>query len=114
MNRLYNSILSCFHGVQHGTIKDYGRIFVSWQSWKNYNEYNDRLIFPETNVKRTPIRIEEETWIEAYTIILKDVTIAIIGVASAGPVVTKSILTGEIWTGNSARFIKKIEGWNGD
>jgi len=55
-----------------------------------------------------PIKIGNNAWIGARSIILKGVTIGEGSVIGAGSVVTKSIPAGEIWVGNPARFKKKI------
>lgn len=55
-----------------------------------------------------PICIEDNVFIGAHSIILKGVTIGKGAVIGAGSVVTKSIPNNEVWAGNPARFIKKI------
>jgi acetyltransferase-like isoleucine patch superfamily enzyme len=49
-------------------------------------------------------------FIGARCIILKGVTIGEKSIVAAGSVVTKNIPEGEVWGGNPAKFIKKIEG----
>ena len=44
-----------------------------------------------------------------HTIILKGVTVGAKSIIGAGSVVTKSIPDGEIWAGNPAHFIRKID-----
>lgn len=73
-------------------------------------EYAYRLETPDTHKKMAPIHIKEGAWIGAHSIILKGVTIGAHSVIGAGSVVTRSIPDNEIWAGNPARFIKKIEG----
>lgn len=58
--------------------------------------------------KSAPIKIENDVFIGARSIILKGVTIGEGAVVGAGSVVTKDIPAGEIWAGNPAKFIKKI------
>ena len=56
-----------------------------------------------------PVIIEDHCFIGAHSIILKGVTIGEKSIIGAGSVVTKSIPSGEIWGGNPAKFIKKID-----
>lgn len=60
------------------------------------------------STKIAPIKIEENVFIGARSIILKGVTIGENSVVGAGSVVTKDIPANEIWAGNPAKFIKKI------
>lgn len=56
-----------------------------------------------------PVIIEDHVFVGARSIILKGVTIGEKSIVAAGSVVTHNIPSGEIWGGNPARFIKKIE-----
>jgi len=57
---------------------------------------------------KKPVTIKDNVFIGAHSIILKGVTIGENTVIGACSVVTKSIPENEIWAGNPARFIKKI------
>tara|TARA_R110002167_G_scaffold10108_3_gene46568 strand:- start:9656 stop:10132 length:477 start_codon:yes stop_codon:yes gene_type:complete len=52
--------------------------------------------------------LKNHCFIGAYSIILKGVTIGERSIVGAGSVVTKSIPDDEIWGGNPAKFIKKL------
>lgn len=60
-------------------------------------------------IKTKPILIKEGAFIGAGSYILKGVTIGRHSVIGAGSVVAKSVPDNEIWAGNPATFIKKIE-----
>lgn len=74
-------------------------------------DFNDRITGGgiENSVKSAPIHICDGAFIGAHCIILKGVTIGEKSIVGAGSVVTKSIPPGEIWAGNPARFLKKID-----
>lgn len=74
-------------------------------------DFNDRIMGggKEDSVKSAPIHICDGAFIGAHSIILKGVTIGEKSIVGAGSVVTKSIPPGEIWAGNPARFLKKID-----
>lgn len=59
--------------------------------------------------KSAPVIIEENVFIGAHCTILKGVTIGKNSIIGAGSVVTKSVPANEIWAGNPAKFIRKIE-----
>lgn len=63
----------------------------------------------DNDIKVEPITIRYGAFIGARSIILKGVTIGERSVIGAGSVVTKDIPPGEIWAGNPARFIKKLD-----
>jgi acetyltransferase-like isoleucine patch superfamily enzyme len=56
-----------------------------------------------------PVVINDGAFIGAHTLILKGVTIGENSIVGAGSVVTKNIPNGEIWAGNPARFIRKVD-----
>lgn len=58
---------------------------------------------------KAPVVIKDNAFIGAKSIILKGVTIGENSIVGAGSVVTKSIPDNEIWAGNPARLIRKIE-----
>ena len=62
-----------------------------------------------TNVMGKPVRIGRRSFIGGHSIILKGVSIGEQAVVAAGSVVTQSVPANEIWGGNPAKFLKKIE-----
>lgn len=60
-------------------------------------------------IKTKPIRICEGAFIGAGTYIMKGVNIGKHSIVGAGSIVTKDIPDNEIWAGNPAKFIRKIE-----
>lgn len=64
----------------------------------------------KTDIGQTkPIRIGNDAFIGAHSVILKGVTIGEASIVGAGSLVTKSIPPGQIWGGNPAKYIKDIE-----
>lgn len=63
----------------------------------------------ELGGETSPVVIMDGAFIGAHCIILKGVTIGEKSIVGAGSVVTKSIPNGEIWAGNPAKFIRKVE-----
>lgn len=57
-----------------------------------------------------PIVIEEGASIGANATILGGITIGKNAMIGAGSVVTKNVPANELWVGNPARFVKKLEG----
>lgn len=57
----------------------------------------------------SPVVIKDGAFIGAHCIILKGVTIGEKSIVGAGSVVTKSIPDGEIWAGNPAKYVRRIE-----
>lgn len=70
-------------------------------------DYNLRGKIEKDIPKCAPIRIEDNAFIGAHSIILKGVTVGRCSIVGAGSVVTHSIPANEIWAGNPARFIRK-------
>jgi maltose O-acetyltransferase len=55
-----------------------------------------------------PVSIGDNVWIGMNSCILPGVTIGNNSIVGSGSVVTKNIPSNEIWVGNPARFIKKL------
>ena len=71
--------------------------------------FEDRILHEDRNSKNSPVVIEDGAFIGSSAIILKGVTIGAHSVIGAGSVVAKDVPAGEIWAGNPASFVKKIE-----
>ena len=71
--------------------------------------YEDRMDDNKAAIRTAPIVIGKGVFLGARCIILKGVTIGEKSVIGAGSVVTKDVPAGELWAGNPARFIRKIE-----
>lgn len=84
-----------------GSVKIYDTDFHSIYAEKRLNGNID--------VPTSPVVIGKRVFVGGHSIILKGVTIGDEAVIGAGSVVTKSIPAKEVWAGNPAKFIKKIE-----
>lgn len=80
-----------------------------WDTDFHSLRFENRYTSIDDNVATKPIIIKSGAFIGGNTIILKGVTIGEKSIVGAGSVVTKSIPAREIWAGNPARFIKKLE-----
>ncbi len=83
-----------------GSVKIYDTDF----HWLNSNKR-----ITEDGGATKPVTIKEKVFIGAHSIVLKGVTIGERSIIGAGSVVTKDVPPGEIWAGNPARFIRKID-----
>lgn len=72
-------------------------------------DYTDRMQNDESKVQTAPIRICQGAFIGAGSMIMKGVTIGKHSIVGAGSVVTKSIPDNEVWAGNPAKMIYKLE-----
>lgn len=107
-----NAIIVCGENISIGNHVNIGNGTIVMDTdlhsmdWKTRS---DRLADPQNSHSR-PIVISDHVFIGARCIILKGVTIGEKSIVAAGSVVTKNIPEGEVWGGNPAKFIKKIEG----
>ncbi len=72
-------------------------------------DFETRILPGNQGVVAKPVCIKDGAFIGAHSIILKGVTIGEKSIIGAGSVVTKNVPDGEIWAGNPAKFIRKIE-----
>ncbi len=69
----------------------------------------DRLIGPDHGVVSEPVVIGDDAFVGTGATILKGVEIGAGAVIGAASVVTKSVPAGEIWAGNPARGVGRVE-----
>jgi len=75
----------------------------------NFHSLNPIIRFNgDYTIKSSPVFIEDNVFIGGSTIILKGVKIGKNSIIGAGSVVTKSVPANEIWAGNPAIYIKKL------
>lgn len=84
-----------------GSVKIYDTDFHSLK-------YSNRMSESDPDIKTARVVIKNGAFIGAHSIILKGVTIGEHSVIGAGSVVTRDIPNGEIWAGNPAAMIRKI------
>lgn len=83
-------------------------IFDSDMHSLNYLKRRSPL-YDSSNAKSGPIIISNDVFIGTRSIITKNVIIGRRSIIASGSVVTKSIPANEIWGGNPAKFIKRID-----
>ncbi|WP_128548320.1 acyltransferase [Larkinella soli] len=73
--------------------------------------HTDRIAIPENedSVVSKPVVLEDNCFVGSHCTVMKGVRIGARSVVGSGSVVTKSIPPDEIWAGNPARFIRKID-----
>ena len=102
--------LVCITASKQITIEDNVMIGANTKIWDTDFHpitYENRRM--NERPQSSPVLIREGAFIGACSIILKGVTIGKHSVIGAGSVVTHSVPDGEVWAGNPARFIKRIE-----
>ncbi|MBD3314440.1 MAG: acyltransferase [Chitinivibrionales bacterium] len=104
-----NSIIICSKNIYIGSNVCIGAGCKIYDTDFHSVKIKERLSPNNPGTKTAPVRIESGAFIGADTIILKGVTIGKNSVVGAGAVVTKDIPDNEIWAGNPAKFIKKID-----
>lgn len=72
-------------------------------------DYESRISKNDNGGKSAPVVIKKGAFVGGHCIILKGVTIGEKSVIGAGSVVTKDIPEGEIWAGNPAKLVEKLE-----
>jgi len=106
-----DATIYCTHSI---TIEDYA-ILGSGVQIRDSNghsinpEHRKNSVIDEANNIMKPIILRESSFIGAETIILKGVTVGKNSIIGAASVITKSIPDNEIWAGNPAKFVKKLD-----
>ena len=101
----------CHHSITIGdNVKIGGGVKIYDTNFHSLNPEIRRIREWDMREKKCrPVVIEHDAFIGAGAIILSGVTIGDNSIVAAGSVVSKSIPANEIWGGNPARFIKKVE-----
>lgn len=73
------------------------------------NSLNRIVDEPNDHKFSKPVKIGDNVWIGMNACILPGVEIGDNAIIGSGSVVTKNVPANEIWVGNPARFIKKLE-----
>lgn len=82
-------------------IRDTDNHSLNPKDWYTYKDWE--------NKKTAPIIIGNNVFIGSNCTILKGVTIGSNAIIGAGSIVTKNVPSYEIWAGNPAKFIRKVE-----
>lgn len=71
---------------------------------------SERVALPEilNNINKKPVLIKKNVFIGAHSTILKGVTIGENSIIGASSVVTNSVPDNELWAGNPAKFVRKL------
>lgn len=100
----HQSITIGDHVIIGGGVCIYDTDFHSLDSENRKNSKMDRA----SKITK-PVTIKENAFIGAHSTILKGVPIGKNSIIGACSVVTKNVPDNEIWAGNPAKFVKKIE-----
>ncbi|MBQ9230719.1 MAG: acyltransferase [Prevotella sp.] len=106
-----NTIIFCMNEIVIGDYVNIGGQCLIMDSNFHSLNWEERMI-PEDdkkNARTAPVHIGSHVFIGARTIICKGVTIGDKAIVSAGSVVVCNIPPLEIWGGNPAKFIKRLE-----
>lgn len=91
-------------------VKIGNNVLISWDVNIIENDYH---VAGGSEKAASKIIIEDDVWIGAKSIILKNVTIGKGAIVGAGAVVTKDVPPYALFAGNPAKFIKEIQSWRG-
>lgn len=103
-----NSAIICHEGIYIGEYTFIGGSCKIYDTDFHSLTLNERVKSKDLGTKTKPIRINSGAFIGAHSIILKGVSIGQNSVIGAGSVVSKNIPPNEVWAGNPAKFIKKL------
>jgi len=105
-----NSVINCHESITIGNYVNIGAGCIIADSDFHSLDWRDRLEGTDVKKKRNaPVVIKDLAFIGTNSIILKGVTIGEKSIVGAGTVVSCNVPDGEIWAGNPARFIRKVE-----
>jgi acetyltransferase-like isoleucine patch superfamily enzyme len=107
--KMSNSAICCTNRITIGDDVMIGGSCKIWDTDFHSIDPDIRKKSPNLGSKTAPILISSNVFIGGFSIILKGVTIGANSVIAAGSVVSTNVPTNEVWGGNPAKFIKKLE-----
>jgi acetyltransferase-like isoleucine patch superfamily enzyme len=102
-----NSTIVCTNKIEIGKFVFIGGDCKIWDTNFHSIEFQKR-IQNDDNPRTAPIKIKDNVFIGASSIILKGITIGKNSIIAAGSVVVKDIPDNEVWGGNPAKKIKDL------
>lgn len=106
---LSNVIIFCQEKIEIGKEVMLGGGVQVYDSNFHSTRYIYRVSRPDPDIVTKPVMIEDGAFIGTGSLIMKGVTIGSKSVIAAGSVVVTPVPSNEIWGGNPAKFIKKID-----
>jgi acetyltransferase-like isoleucine patch superfamily enzyme len=106
--RLSNSAIYCAERIEIGNNVMVGGSCRIWDTDFHPLNPHERSENPNEGYNTKPIVIADNVFIGGFSIILKGSKIGKGAIIGAGSVVSGEIPEGEIWAGNPAKFIKKV------
>jgi acetyltransferase-like isoleucine patch superfamily enzyme len=97
----------CTNNIKIGKYCKFGGNVSIWDTDFHPLNFEDRR-WSFVGTKTRPIVIGDDVFVGANSIILKGVSIGDRVIIGAGSVITKNIPSDEIWAGNPAKFIRKL------
>lgn len=106
-----DTVIQCHQEITIGNHVNIGAGCMIMDSNFHSTDWHDRLDreLDIQNHKNAPVHIGDVVFIGARSIVCKGVTIGDHAIIAAGSVVVCDVPANEIWGGNPAQFIKKIE-----
>lgn len=105
-----NVVIQCHQSITIGDYVNIGAGSMIFDTDFHSLDWHDRKDGTDiAKRKKSPVIIKNLAFIGAHSIILKGVTIGEKSIIGAGSVVANDVPDGEIWAGNPARFIRKID-----
>lgn len=98
----------CAADIRIGNDCNFGGNVSIWDTDFHPVDWQQRRAGP-TGTRTAPIVIGNDVFVGAHTLILKGATIGDRAVIGAGSVVTGHVPADEIWAGNPARLLRKIQ-----
>lgn len=104
-----NSTIVCQERVKIGDKVLIGGGCRIWDTDFHSQNPDTRTSSRDDDVKKAPVTIGNKVFIGGGSLILKSVSIGDNSIIAAGSVVTKNVPENEIWGGNPAKLIRKID-----